>query len=59
LYNTNGATGAALGAGIYSSADEAFGNLKCIQRISPDSYQEMITNNYHQWEKLIHMQLQK
>jgi len=63
LYNTNGAIGAALGAGmgagIYSSADEAFGNLKCIQRISPDSYQEMITNNYHQWEKLIHRQLQK
>ena len=63
LYNTDGATGAALGAGmgagIYSSADEAFGNLKCILRITPGRDQDMITHCYHQWKKLIHMKLQK
>lgn len=41
LYNTNGslgaARGAALGAGFYSSPDEAFTSLKCLETIRPDN----------------------
>ncbi|MDR3129885.1 MAG: carbohydrate kinase [Tannerellaceae bacterium] len=40
LYDTNGATGAAkgagIGAGIYTSTKEAFSSLKCIGLVEPD-----------------------
>jgi len=57
LYNTEGAVGAALGsglgAGIYRSFDEMFGNLKCIQTVLPDRDCQEILASYHQWEQLI------
>jgi len=63
LFNTDGATGAALGsgvgAGIYLSMDEAFTSLKCIQYISPDKDQSAVENAYCQWEKILKMKLQK
>ncbi|MBN2279143.1 MAG: carbohydrate kinase [Candidatus Marinimicrobia bacterium] len=41
LYNTDGsvgaARGAALGGGYYATADEAFANLKVVDRIEPDA----------------------
>ena len=40
LYNTDGsvgaARGAALGGGYFATADEAFANLKVVDRIEPD-----------------------
>jgi len=62
LYNTDGATGAALGAGlgsgIYSSADEAFSNLKCIQKTAPDEFQEQVEEAYGNWEKQLNKKLE-
>ncbi len=55
LYNTDGAIGAArgagIGAGIYNSTDEAFASLKSLKSIKPnplitDIYSEL----YHQWK---------
>jgi xylulokinase len=41
LYDTNGAVGAAkgagIGAGIYKSTQEAFGSLKKLEEIEPDA----------------------
>ncbi|MCV9927715.1 FGGY family carbohydrate kinase [Flavobacterium sp. LS1R49] len=49
LYNTSGAEGAARGAafgyGFYSSLDEAFQGLKCIERVEPD---KMLTEQYQE-----------
>jgi xylulokinase len=53
LYDTDGAQGAARGAGIglkYYSANNAFAGLKLLKRISPsdedlDQYEEV----YHSW----------
>ena len=57
LYNTEGAVGAALGsglgAGIYHSLDEMFGNLHCIHAVSPDHEHEKISAAYQQWEQLL------
>jgi len=53
LYNTDGAIGAARGAGIgagyFKNPDEAFANLKTVDRISPDNksagiYKELYNN---------------
>lgn len=53
LYNTSGAEGAARGAaygsGYFSSLDEAFGGLKCLERLEPTKdlsaqYQEIYEN---------------
>lgn len=61
LYNTDGATGAALGAGIgkgiYQSAGEAFGNLKCLERISPSSDKENLSIAYQNWEKELKLRI--
>ncbi len=63
LYDTDSAIGvakgAALGAGIYSNTQEAFGSLKCLKTIEPDTqkltqYQEA----YEQWKTCLNTQLQ-
>ena len=46
LYDTNGAVGAAkgagIGAGIYKNAEEAFASLKKINVIEPDGSRRML-----------------
>src|SRR5690606_8232423 len=60
LYQTDGSIGAALGAGIgyksFSSADEAFANIKPIKIVEPKSrlsYEEI----YLEWEDLLNREL--
>ncbi len=62
LYNTDGSIGAARGAGIgsgyYSSAKEAFANLKKLDTVSPDlskkaQYQEAYQNWKNQLDKTL------
>ena len=59
LYDTNGAVGAAkgagMGAGIYSSAEEAFASLKKIEVIEPDGLKaDQYCGAYETWkERLI------
>ena len=55
LFNTDGSIGAARGAGIgsgfYSSANEAFANLKKLETISPDfSKKAEYENAYQTWK---------
>ncbi len=54
LYNTDGSTGAARGAGlgakVYKTFDEAFANLKIEKMITP-KYDEKIVEAYQRWEK--------
>ncbi|MCF4101105.1 carbohydrate kinase [Gillisia sp. M10.2A] len=61
LFNTSGAEGAARGAaygyGYYKKLEEAFGGLKCIERIEPTStltsqYQEL----YEEWKNHINIE---
>ncbi len=54
LYNTDGAQGAArgagFGAGVYSSLKETFSGLKTVKRIEPDkSKQEQYNEAYAKW----------
>ena len=59
LYDNDGSMGAALGAGIgariFPSADEAFGNLKAMQRIEPatNNFEEV----YQSWKVILDQQL--
>jgi xylulokinase len=60
LYENDGSVGAALGAGIgagiYQSYEEAFANLKPLQKFEPvnvDLYNEL----YLKWKKLLEMHL--
>lgn len=62
LYNTDGAQGAARGAGVgvgyYKTPGEAFVNLACIKRYQPDAakrsaYQEP----YNRWKEILKNQL--
>jgi len=55
FYNTNGAVGAArgagIGAGIYGSADEAFSGLKMIRSFQPEQEkQNRYTEMYNHWK---------
>ena len=55
LYDTDGATGAArgagIGSGIYSSPSEAFTNLRVIEHIKPDPLrQEIYAGLYDSWK---------
>lgn len=56
LYNTNGAEGAArgaaLGAGYYKSASEAFGGLKVLNSIQPDTNSQ-ISQYYNDWKQTL------
>ena len=54
LYNTDGAQGAArgagIGAGIYKDYKEAFAGLECKQIIEPDKQaRESYKNAYEKW----------
>lgn len=56
LYNTDGATGAArgagIGAGIYKSFDEAYSSMERIKTYSPDKEQQKIYSSvYKNWKK--------
>jgi xylulokinase len=58
LYNTDGAQGAARGAGIgagyYASPAEAFGSLACTARIKPDAaLHGLYTDLYAHWSQLL------
>ena len=62
LYNTDGAQGAARGAGVgighYATAEEAFGNLACIRKYEPTkqlsgAYQDA----YGKWKTILEKQL--
>lgn len=62
LYNTDGAQGAARGAGIgsglYASAAEAFGNLEKVAAIHPVSVnREPLTKAYQNWLEILQKQL--
>jgi xylulokinase len=54
LYDTDGALGAArgaaLGAGLYKDAQEAFGTFECLDVITPDSNQDKISATYAEWK---------
>lgn len=58
LFNTDGAAGAAkgagMGAGIYASNDEAFGSLEKLSVIEPESDKEnQYGEAYQRWKELI------
>lgn len=54
LYDTDGALGAArgaaLGAGLYKDAAEAFGSFECLDVIMPDKDQKKILSTYSEWK---------
>ena len=55
LYDTDGALGAArgaaLGAGLYHSAAEAFEAFQCLEVVTPDNDQAIIGQTYENWKK--------
>lgn len=62
LYDTDGAAGAArgagIGAGIYSSAKEAFATLHVIERVEPDPAQtEATLEAYALWKRRLESEL--
>lgn len=62
LFNTDGAQGAArgagIGAGIYSSMKEAFDGLKCITDFNPDKTKQPAYNEaYIDWKHILNKQL--
>ena len=62
LYNTDGAQGAArgagIGAGIYKSAKEAFDGLKCVKTIEPNPEQtQQYKDAYADWVQVLEKQL--
>ena len=54
LYDTDGALGAArgaaLGAGLYHSAAEAFEAFQCLEVVTPDNDQAIIGQTYENWK---------
>lgn len=63
LFNTDGAQGAArgagLGLGIYKSPKEAFTNLGCIKQYQPDVKQVQYVEYYQRWKDILTRQLIK
>lgn len=57
LYNTDGAQGAArgagIGAGIFTDFGEAFKGIQKIETIHPASNPEQLLDSYQQWESLL------
>jgi xylulokinase len=55
LYDTDGslgaARGAALGAGIWKTPEEAFRNLKKLEIIQPDDEKDIINEHYKDWKQ--------
>ncbi|MFR9579014.1 MAG: FGGY family carbohydrate kinase, partial [Rikenellaceae bacterium] len=63
LYNTDGALGAArggaLGAGLYSSRDEAFSSLEMLEQINPtEADREALESAYQNWRRELERHLQ-
>jgi xylulokinase len=59
LYNTDGAQGAArgagIGSGIYQSAKKAFKSLDVVKRVSPDTkLTDVYGDCYARWEETLH-----
>jgi len=64
LYNTDGAQGAArgagVGAGIYSSLTDAFANLSVIRRVEPDKANAAAyTETYGRWFSIVNEHIRK
>ncbi|MFI3305811.1 MAG: FGGY family carbohydrate kinase [Rikenellaceae bacterium] len=64
LYNTDGALGAArgaaLGASLYASREEAFASLEMLEQTSPiDSDREVLEAAYQRWKFELERQLQQ
>ncbi len=62
LYDTNGALGAAIGAGlgtgIFKNRDEAFKNLEQIATLQPDTEkQEVYLEAYERWEDVLNKEM--
>ncbi len=62
LYNTDGASGAArgagIGAGIFSNTEEAHRHLYCVKQYEPESrLAEAYTRAYHSWKQKLLQQL--
>lgn len=62
LYETDGAAGAArgagLGAGIFDRSNDAFRALKCVQKMDPDPQkQEIYSGTYSTWKKKLQSEL--
>lgn len=61
LYNNDGSKGAALGAGIgagiFSTAGEAFKNMQPIKLIEPSAHQQAVDVIYQDWKRLLKNQL--
>ncbi len=57
LFDTDGAAGAArgagIGAGIYSSPKEAFASLKQLAVIEPPKDREPYLEAYHKWKSIL------
>ena len=62
LYNSNGsmgaATGAGLGAGIYSNNKEAVGRVKAISMVVPDEPADRYDELYGGWKRLLEKNLE-
>lgn len=63
LFNTDGslgaARGAALGAGLYKSREEAFSSLRCLEVIEPcKADREALDESYARWKQEIEKRLQ-
>lgn len=64
LYNTDGALGAArgaaLGAGLYGSREEAFESLKVVAKITPkESDKETLERAYQNWKAMLEAELKR
>ncbi|PKP23222.1 MAG: carbohydrate kinase [Bacteroidetes bacterium HGW-Bacteroidetes-22] len=63
LYNTDGAQGAArgagVGAGIYTNMEEAFKGLQSVGTIHPANDVDLIKQSYKKWEELLTKNLNK
>jgi xylulokinase len=62
LFNTDGslgaARGAALGAGFYSSREEAFASLKCLEVVEPcEADREALERSYEKWKHEVEMRI--
>ena len=61
LYNTDGAQGAArgagIGAGIYKDFTTAFSGLKKLETINPSMDTQLLTQAYQSWEKELEKEL--
>lgn len=64
LYNTDGAQGAArgagVGAGIYGSLADAFSNLSVVRKIEPDaSLKQVYKDTYANWQSICRKELEQ